>query len=245
MRVRDICRVRSLRGVVGAAALASGALAVVGVVTPNVSGATISGPAASKTFAGYGATLSGSGSNTVFASFTVPTLDCATTPSTASTLAEDAGLFGGVGTKAFAESAGVVAEQCKSGKAEYAAAAIAGKKIGLATFLPAVGDTVHVSSTESPSGSTVTITDVTTGKTFTETGTGVAAQGAVVGLQPRNATSEIPTFATVGFTATLNGAALGATAKAFNLQSGSTVKITTSSLGAGSPSAFTETFAHN
>jgi hypothetical protein len=217
---------------------------VVGVVTPNVSGAT-TGPAASKTFAGYGVSLSGSGSNAVVASFTVPTLDCANTPSTASTLAEDVGLFGGFGTKSFAESAGVVAEQCKSGKAQYAAAAIAGKKIGLATFLPAVGDTVDISSTESASGSTVTISDVTTGKTFTETGSGVAAQGAVIGLQPKNGTSEIPTFTAVGFSATLNEAALGTTAKGFNLQSGSTVKITTSSLGAGSPSTFTETFAHN
>jgi hypothetical protein len=244
MRVRDLCGIHSLRGVFGVAALASGAVSLVGVIAPTGSGAT-TGPAPSKTFAGYAKSLSGSGSNTVAASFVLPALNCATTPSTASTLAEEDGLFGGFGTKSFLESVGVVAEQCKNGTAEYAAAAIAGKKIGLATFLPAAGDTVQISSTESASGSTVTITDVTKGKTFSETGTGVAAQAVVVGLIPKSATSLIPTFTSVGFSATLNGAALGSSAKAFNLANGSTVKITTGSLSTGTPSTWTETFVHN
>jgi hypothetical protein len=244
VRVRDLGGNHWRRGIFGVAVLASGAVSLVGVIAPTGSGAT-TGPAASKTFAGYAKTLSGSGSNTVAASFVVPTLNCATTPSTASTLAEEDGLFGGLGTQSFLESVGVVAEQCKSGKAEYAAAAIAGKNIALATFVPAAGDTVRISSTESASGSTVAITDVTTGKTFTKSGTGVAAQGAVVGLSPKSATSLIPTFTSVGFSATLNSAALGSSAKAFNLANGSTVKITTGSLSTGTPSTWTETFVHN
>jgi hypothetical protein len=231
--------------VIGAAVLASGALAVLGVVAPTTSGATSTGPSASKTFAGYGAVLSGSGSNTVAATFTVPALNCGSTPSSAATLAQDVGLFGGYATKAFLESTGAVAEECKSGTAVYAAAAVAGKKIALASFLPAAGDTVQISATESASGSSVTITDTTKDKSFTETGTGVAAQGAVIGLTPKSATSEIPTFTSVGFSATVNGGALGSSAKAFNLVRGTTTDVSTGSLSTGSPSTWTGTFANN
>jgi hypothetical protein len=246
MFLRDLSRPRALCGIAGAAVLASGALAVLGVVAPTASGATTpTAPTASKTFAGYGETLTGTGSNTVTTTFTVPALNCASTPTAAGTLAEESGLFGGFGTKSFLESFGVVAGQCKNGAAAYAAAAVAGKSIALATFLPAAGDTVTIAATESASGSSVVITDTTQEKQFTKTGTGVTAQGALVGLAPKNATTEIPTFTTVGFSTTINGAVLASSAKAFNLVSGSTTKISTGTLSGTAASAWTETFGHN
>jgi hypothetical protein len=262
MGVRTLWRTRSFFGVVSAAALASGALAVLGVVAPATSGAatpefggvalpaiTATGPTNSADFAGYGA-LPPSGSpeqsTSVLGAFSVPALDCATTPSTASWLHEEVGLFGGVGTKTPLVSTAALAMRCDAGKAQYVAAAEAGHKLGLAPFVPAAGDTIQVSAAESSEASSVSIIDLTQNKSLTEAGTGDLVQGAVWGMQSNKSNASIPTFTSVAFTGTLNGAELAApVALPFNLMSGGkTLQIETSALS-GTPTGWTETFEHN
>jgi hypothetical protein len=245
---------------VGAAALASGALAFLGVVAPPASGAatvgalglpavTPTGPTTSNDFAGYGTLTSGTGtaSTSLTATFTVPALNCAATPTTASWMREEAGLIGGIGVKGatISEAAAALAEECSSGKAVYLAAAGAGSKLAFTSFTPAAGDTIHISATESTAGSTVTITDTTQNKSTTESGNGDLAQAAVWGMQPNQPNGSIPTFTSVPFTGTINGAALTSAAKAWNLQANKTTLQIGTGATTGTPSAWAETFAHN
>jgi hypothetical protein len=244
MGVRTLCRPRFLGGAVAAAVATSSALVVLAVAAP-VAGATTPTISTSTGFAGYAASLTNSSStasNTIVSTFTAPALNCASTPSSASYMYEEAGLVGGLNTKTVLEAIGAVAEKCTSGTAAYAAAVLAGKKLGFLSAAPAAGDSIRITATESSAGSSVTLLDVTSGKSISESGTGAEAQLVAAGLAPTKGV--VPTFTTVPFTASVNGANLSSSAKAFNLVNGKTTLVSTGALS-GTPSAWTETFAAN
>jgi hypothetical protein len=241
MGVRILSRPRFLGGAV-ATAVATGALAALSVAAPVAGATTTIGSNAN--FGGYAGLLAtkGTASTTLVSTFKLPTLNCSATPSTASYLYEEAGLGGGFGTKTWSLAIATVAEQCYKGAPAYAGAVLAGSKFGLLSVEPAAGDTIQVTATESSAGSTVTLTDVTKGKSLTESGAGAAVQIYAAGIVPTKGV--VPTFTSVPFTASLNGADLGSGAAGYNLTNGGTTLVSTSAFS-GTPSAWTETFKAN
>ncbi len=243
MGVRILSRPRFVGGVV-ATAIATGALAALSVAAPVAGATTTIGSNAN--FGGYAGLLAtkGTTSTTLVSTFKLPTLNCTATPSTASYLYEEAGLGGGIdtGAKSWSLAIATVAEQCDKGAPVYAGAVLAGSKFDLLSVEPAAGDTIQVTATESSAGSTVTLTDVTKDKSLTESGAGAAVQIYAAGIVPTKGV--VPTFTSVPFTASLNGADLGSGAAGYNLTNGGTTLVSTSAFS-GTPSAWTETFKAN
>jgi hypothetical protein len=241
--VRILSRLRSGGGTV-AAAVAAGALAALSVSAPVAGATTPIGSNAN--FGGYVGLLStkGTTSTTLVSTFKLPTLNCSATPSSASYLYEEAGLGGGIdtGAKSWSLAIAAVAEKCSEGAPAYAGAVLAGSTFDLLPVEPAAGDTIQVSATESSAGSTVTLTDVTKDKSLTESGAGAAVQIYAAGIVPTKGV--VPTFTSVPFTASLNGADLTSGAAGYNLTSGATTLVSTS-VFSGTPSAWTETFEAN
>ncbi len=235
-----------------ALAISSGVLVALGAAAPLTGGASTPAatPGQSDDFAGYGAVLptgTATQSNRVTARFTVPALNCATATSSTATLAESAGLAGGIGTQTALGVAGGVDGGCKGTTAEYVVLADAGHTVGVSSFAPVAGDRISISAQESSAGSKVTVTDSTQKKSLSESGAGDLAQLAAWGLAPGHSSSEIPTFTHVRIAAALNGANPASVAKADNLVDGTTVEVTTgamSTTGTASGS-FTETFKAN
>ena len=222
--------------------VSSGTLAAMGAFAP------LAGAAAgtSDDFAGYGAAISNKTANTVTAAFTVPALNCATTPTTAVPISVEAGLGGGFGTKTALGVAAGVAEGCKGTTAGYVIFADAGHSLGFGKFLPAAGDKITISARESTTGSSVTIADTTQGKSLSETDSGVQAELAFWGVQPQHNSSEIPTFASVKITAGLDGANPAATAKPDKLVDGTTIEIAPGAMTTtGTTGTFSDTFKAN
>jgi len=106
-------------------------------------------------------------------------------------------------------SAPVVLEGCAKGKATYSAYVEINGKGTLPDTSVSPDNLISVSASETPTATSATFTDVSSGYTKTLTGAGSVPEYASVGSYP-GTTKKVPSFSTFNFTnAEINGAFIG------------------------------------
>ena len=212
--------------------LVLGAAALVANAAP--SGAAIAN-ATSNDLAGY-LKSSAPSSATAAVHFRVPTITCSSSVPMSEML--DGGAVAGLTLLTVKVTAGEVIEECQGTTAVYSALVSAGGTERAASFTPAPGNLIAVTASQSASASSVTIKDMTTGKSDHLTGGGTTNtdvfEGLTVGVNASNAPYPVPTFTSVPFSAAhIDGATVAASgATAYNLvNSSSTLQIKTGALG--------------
>jgi len=151
-------------------------------------------------------------------------------------------------TKKSVTGAGVFVE-CDKKTAGYFAVLVINGVSTEASFTPAPGDSVTISTSESTTASSASLTDTTQAKTATASGKGnKKLEAAFDGIDSlvnssTGATLPVPDFGTASITAgSLEGGTVAASgAEAINMETTTVLQITTGALNAGG-NAWTETF---
>jgi hypothetical protein len=153
-----------------------------------------------KSFAGYQATVTAGSATSSAASFTVPALSCTTA---ARAIGPDAGVA--VNNDKTSSAAGVITG-CVNGKTvTFPWLAVNGTTTNYTTTTFSAGDLISLSAKVTTAGTTVQVTDVTTGVTKKLTGPGASASAAWIGDDPAVNSSTgallgVPNFGTLTFT---------------------------------------------
>jgi hypothetical protein len=231
-------RILRTSAAVGVAALVG---SVFGAITP--AGATPNN-STSVGFAGYSATLT-THVHSASTAFTLSTLNCPPSGSRGVLL-----LVQIFNSKSHTAAVGGVLLGCQSGAAFYQPVVFINGAETTPTMTLTAGDQMTVSVSQTPSGASVVLSDVTHPASVTTTGPGgrdrvVNIGDAAVGFQGQPA--GVPRFHKVIFSRDkVNHAAIGSLAPtAFDMvSSGGTTQITTSALNPGGTS-FTTTWVHS
>jgi len=194
-------------------------------------------------FAGYQASLAAGSATSSAAQFRVPRLSCTTA---------DRGIVPGVGVvvnnfRSFSGAALIV--ECVRGRARYVpVTAINGNQVSYTTRVRA-GDVIKVSVMVTTRGTTIRVTDVTTGFTRRRTGPGARSSAAFVGddsLFSGRTLLGVPGFGTLTFTSCLvDGRALARShpARFQRVNSRGILQIATGALSPGG-TAFATHYRH-